>query len=220
VAADTLCLGYGFLPSVETLRLAGCDFDDDEDLGGPVVRRDAWLRTSVEGISAAGDGTGVTGSYAAVDEGRLAALGVARDLGAIREADADRLAAPVRRSLSRREVFRAALHRMHAVGPGIYELAAPDTVVCRCEELTAAELDHAIATSTDVNSIKAITRVAMGMCQGRSCQRHVAAAIARRHGAAIGALPVATPRMPLRPVPIGAVADASIEDGGYFTRDD
>ena len=44
--ADTLCVGYGFFPSVELLRLAGCDFAYDEDLGGPVVVRDAWLRTS------------------------------------------------------------------------------------------------------------------------------------------------------------------------------
>ena len=107
-----------------------------------------------------------------------------------------------------------------AVGPGIYELAAPDTIVCRCEELTAGDLDRAIATSTDLNAIKALTRVAMGMCQGRNCQRQVSAIIARRHGAAIGELSVATPRMPVRPVAIAAVADASIEDGGYFTRDD
>ncbi len=220
VRADTLCVGYGFFPSVEMLRLAGCDFAYDEDLGGPVVIRDAWLRTSVAGISAAGDGTGVTGSYAAVDEGRLAALGAAVDLGAHSADEAGRRAEPMRRGLARKEAFRAALSRLHAVGPGIYELATPGTVVCRCEELTAGELDRAISTSTDLNAIKALTRVTMGMCQGRNCQRHVAAAIARRHGGTIGELPVATPRMPLRPVPIAAVADASIEDGGYFTRDD
>lgn len=220
VEADTLCVGYGFFPSVEVLRLAGCDFSYDEDLGGPVVVRDAWLRTSVDGISAAGDGTGVTGSSAAIDEGRLAALGAAAEIGALAGHEAARRAEPLRRRLARREAFRAALHRLHAVGPGIYELATADTVVCRCEEVTAAELDRAIATSTDLNAIKALTRVAMGMCQGRNCQRHVAAAIARRHGRELGGLPVATPRMPLRPVSIAAVADASIEDGGYFIRDD
>lgn len=220
VHADTLCVGYGFFPSVELLRLAGCDFAYDENLGGPVAVRDAWLRTSVLGISAAGDGTGVTGSYAAVDEGRLAALGVATDLGALAPDEAARCAEPLRRNLARKERFRTALQRLHNVGPGIYELATPDTVVCRCEELTAGELDRAIATSTDLNAIKALSRVTMGMCQGRNCQRHVAARIARRHGGTIGELPVATPRMPLRPVPIAAVADTSIEDGGYFTRDD
>jgi thioredoxin reductase len=220
VRADTLCVGYGFFPSVELLRLAGCDFAYDEDLGGPVVARDAWLRTSVEGISAAGDATGVTGSYAAVDEGRLAAVGAALDLGALPAADGARRAATLRRGLARSEAFRAALRRLHAVGAGVYELATPDTVVCRCEELTAADLERAIATTTDLNAIKAVTRVTMGMCQGRNCQRHLAGAIARRHGRKIGELPVATPRMPIRPVPIAAIADASIEDGGYFTRDD
>ena len=219
VEADALCVGYGFLPSAELLRLAGCDFDYEEDLGGPVVIRDAWLRTSIEHISAAGDGTGVRGSYVAIDEGRLAALGVALDLGALSAGDAARRAEPVRRRLGRKEAFRRALRPLHAVGPGIYELATGNTVVCRCEELTAAELDRAIAGSTDLNAIKAVTRVTMGMCQGRNCQRHVAAAIARRYGVSINDLPVATVRMPVRPVAIGAVADASIEDGGYFTRD-
>ena len=37
VAVDTLCLGYGFVPSDELLRLAGCAFGYDEDLGGAVV---------------------------------------------------------------------------------------------------------------------------------------------------------------------------------------
>jgi thioredoxin reductase len=220
VSADTLCVGYGFQPSTELLRLAGCAFDDDEDLGGPVVVRDEWLRTSVEGISAAGDGTGVTGSHAAADEGRLAALGAALDLGAASREEATRRAGPLRRNLALKEAFRAALRPLHAVGSGIYELADGDTVVCRCEELTAAELDRAIASSTDVNAVKAISRVTMGMCQGRNCQRHVAAAIARRHGRSMGELAVATPRMPVRPVAIAAVADASIEDGGYFTRGD
>ena len=219
VVADTLCVGYGFVPSAELLRLAGCEFDYEEDLGGPVVKRDAWLRTSVEGISAAGDGTGVRGSYVAIEEGRLAALGAALDLGALSAGEATRRAAPVRKRLARKEAFRRALRPLHAVGPGIYELATEETVVCRCEELTAAQLDRAIAGSTDLNAIKAVTRVTMGMCQGRNCQRHVAAAIARRHGVSIGDLPVVTARMPVRPVAIAAVADASIEDGGYFTRD-
>ena len=83
VAADTLCLGYGFFPSTELLRLAGCAFSYDEDLGGPTVVRDDWLRTSAPSVSAAGDGTGVAGSHVAIDEGRLAALGALLELDAI-----------------------------------------------------------------------------------------------------------------------------------------
>ena len=94
IACDTLCLGYGFLPSVELLRLAGCALDDDEDRGGAVARVDEWMRTSVAGVLAAGDGTGVEGSLVALDEGRLAALGAALDLGALTPRQADAEAAP------------------------------------------------------------------------------------------------------------------------------
>lgn len=219
-AADTLCVGYGFFPSVELLRLAGCDFGYDEDLGGPIVTRDEWLRTTAPGISAAGDGTGVAGSYVAIDEGRLAALGVALDLGRIAPDAADARARPLRRALARKERFRRALGRMHAVGPGIYELATPETVVCRCEEVTVAALESALDATSDVNVVKSLTRAGMGLCQGRSCQRQIVATLAIRHGGAIESLPSATARPPVRPVPIGAIADASLEDGGFFTVDD
>jgi len=215
--ADTLCIGYGFTPSVELLRLAGCDFTDAEDLGGPVVLLDEWQRTTVPGVSAAGDGTGVAGASAAVDGGRLAALGAALDLGAIEPHTARARAAPVRRRLRHKEAFRVALRPLHAVGPGIYELADPSTVVCRCEEVTVDQLAVAIDASADVSVVKGLTRAGMGLCQGRSCQRQIAALIARRHGLPLASVAPATPRLPVRPVPIGAIADASLEDGGFFT---
>ena len=215
--ADTLCVGYGFVPSVELLRLAGCDFAYDENLGGPVVVVDEWLRTTAPAVSAAGDGTGVAGAFVAVDEGRLAALGAALDLDAIAPAEAERRALPIRSRLRRKQAFRRGLLPMHAVGAGIYELATNATIVCRCEEVTAAEIDEALAASADVNVVKAFTRAGMGLCQGRSCQRQIAAMAARRHGLPLEAVPPATPRLPVRPVPIGAVADASLEDGGFFT---
>ena len=74
-------------------------------------------------ISAAGDGTGVAGSYVAIDEGRLAALGAALDLGALDAPTRPARAQPIRARLARKEAFRRALQRLHAVGPGIYELA-------------------------------------------------------------------------------------------------
>jgi len=219
--ADTLCVGYGFFPSVELLRLAGCEFRYDEDLGGPVTILDEWLRTTVPGISAAGDGTGVAGSYVAIDEGRLAALGLAVDLGALTPEAAATRAEPLRSRLRRKEAFRRALRRMHAVGPGIYELTTPETVVCRCEEVTLATLDAAIDATEDVNVVKSLTRAGMGLCQGRNCQRQIVATLASRHdGQSISSLPVATARPPVRPVPIGAVADADLEDRGFFTVED
>jgi len=202
VACDTLCLGYGFTPSIELARLAGCAFGYDEDRGGPVIGVDEWMRTSVPGVLAAGDGTGVEGSHVAIDEGRLAVLGITR-------ADAT----AVRARLARKRKFRRALTRMHRVGSGIYELADESTVVCRCEGVTRGRLDEAIATTSDQAVVKALTRASMGLCQGRNCQRQIAALIAQRHGVT-PALP--TPRLPARPVALAAIAREPEDDPGRF----
>jgi D-hydroxyproline dehydrogenase subunit alpha len=217
IACDTLCLGYGFLPSVELLRLAGCALDEDDDRGGAVARLDDWMRTSAAGFSAAGDGTGVEGSLIAIDEGRIAGIGVALDLDSLSAAEADRVAAPLRRRLGQRRRFRRALTRMHRVGRGLYELPTPETVICRCEEVTLARLEPAVSASAQLGAVKSLTRAGMGLCQGRNCQRTIAALISQRHGVPIGQVTAGAPRLPARPVPIDAIADTSIEDHGFFT---
>jgi len=216
VEADLLCLGYGFVPSPELLRLVGCAFDDDESLGGPAVNRDRWCRTSVPGIYAAGDGAGVEGSYVAIDEGRIAGLAAALDAGRLEEPTAEEAASAARRRIKRRRALAAATGRLYRLGAGVYELAEESTVVCRCEEVPSSAITAAIAATADVSVVKAMTRAGMGPCQGRNCQRHIAAMITRRHGSDIGAIPTATPRMPVRPVPIGAMADHGVTDPGLF----
>ena len=218
VPADTLCVGYGFFPSVELLRLAGCELGYDESAGGPVAVRDPWMRTSVPGIFAAGDGTGVAGSHVAIAEGRLAALAIALDLGALTVSQVDQRARPIRSAMRRKLAFARALRGLHAVGPGVYELATEDTIVCRCESVTRAELDRAVDATADISVVKGLTRAGMGMCQGRNCQRQIASMIATRYGRPLPSIPFATARFPVRPVPIGALAEA-VEDDGFFTPD-
>ncbi len=235
LAVDTLCVGYGFVPSNELFRLAGCAQRYDEDLGGPIVEVDEWQRTSVPGVLAAGDGTGVRGAPVAVDQGVLAGLGAAAALGAVSPSTAEGLAAPARRRLAAKERFRKALLSMYAVGPGVYRLTTPGTVICRCEEVTRRHLDEALASTADLNVVKSYTRAGMGLCQGRNCQRQIAALVAERAGGAgaggdggdgrtgraggIAAVEPTTARPPVRPVPLGAIADDSIRDEGLFVRD-
>ncbi|WP_378144016.1 FAD-dependent oxidoreductase [Cnuibacter sp. UC19_7] len=216
VDADVLCIGYGFSPSTELLRLVGCGFDVDEDLGGPVVRRDDWGRTDVPGVYAIGDGAGVEGSAVAVDEGRLAAYAAASDLGRMSEQATAQQARPLRRRLGHRRALTRATERMYGVGQGIYDLATPDTVVCRCEGVTASQLTEAIAEAPDVSAAKGLTRAGMGPCQGRMCGRHIAAMVAAQRGVSAAEVEVATPRMPVRPTAIGAIADERVGDPGLF----
>lgn len=217
VEADLLCLGYGFAPSLEVLRLAGASLDDDESLGGPVVRRDRWCRTTARRVYAAGDGTGVEGSKVAIDEGIMAGLAVAMDEGALPAQQAVAAAAPVAARIRHRRALAKATARMYRLGQGIYGLADESTIVCRCEEVTSGQLADVIATTDDINVVKAFTRAGMGLCQGRNCSRHISAMISNQHDRPIATVVPATQRMPLRPVPIGAIADHRVTDPGLFT---
>jgi glycine/D-amino acid oxidase-like deaminating enzyme/bacterioferritin-associated ferredoxin len=216
VDADVLCIGYGFSPSAELLRLIGAGFDDDEDLGGSVVRRDEWCRTDVAGVYAAGDGSGVEGSAVAADEGRLAAFAAALDEGVLTEAAVTRTANQLQWRLSRRRALTRSTNRMYRVGSGLFGLAEPATTVCRCEQVASSAIQDAVETAPEISAVKALTRAGMGPCQGRMCGRHIAAMIAEERGVPIGDVAPATPRMPVRPTPISAIADQTVTDPGLF----
>ena len=57
----------------------------------------------------------------------------------------------------------------------------------------------------------------MGLCQGRNCQRTIAALIAPGTAARSASRRLGDAALPARPVPLAAIADDSIEDHGFFT---
>lgn len=79
VATDVVAIGYGFTAALELPVAVGCELVRDSADGSEVVRVDDDGRTSVPGVFAAGEITGVGGADLAAVEGRLAgmaALGV------------------------------------------------------------------------------------------------------------------------------------------------
>jgi NADPH-dependent 2,4-dienoyl-CoA reductase/sulfur reductase-like enzyme len=207
IDADTVLLGYGLESNSEFSRLLNCEQRFDRTGGGWLPVRDERMRTSVPGVYAAGDGAGVGGSRSALQQGRIAGISAAAELGAITEAEAARrLAEPMRR-MKRINAFVATLNKIYAVGPGLYELATPETFVCRCEERTQSDLEALIDDGVgDINAIRAQSRIGMGRCQGRNCATHVSATIARKTGRDVTAVAPPTARPPVKPVPVGALA--------------
>ena len=87
--------------------------------------------------------------------------------------------------------------------PGI-----PANYVCRCEEVTAAQLRAAIAAGAgSVNDVKRRTRAGMGLCQGIFCVGPIADLLATEGGVARAEIGPMTARPPVRPVPLAALAD-------------
>jgi hypothetical protein len=210
---DTLVVGYGLVPSTELTRQAGCRHSWRSSAGGWTAEHDEWQRTNKIGISVAGEVSGVAGAEQAEDEGRLAALGILQSLGRIDDREARRLASPVRRRLRRLRRFSAIVQEKFEPRRDALALLADDeTVICRCEEVTAGKLRSALAAHPhlgDVDAVKQLLRVGMGLCQGRFCHATVAALtadLARREFEDVGAF---TARPPAKPVQLGDFADAA-----------
>ena len=81
VPCDTLCLAVGLTPLSEICFQAGCRMEYIRELSGHVPITDENLMTSVEGIYAAGDVSGIEEASSAMVEGRLVGYAVAVSLG-------------------------------------------------------------------------------------------------------------------------------------------
>jgi thioredoxin reductase len=215
--ADCLAVGHGLVPSTEITRVFRAKHAYREDRGGWIVDCDDARRTSIPGLYVCGDGAGISGAAAAALQGRLAGLTVALDQGKIDKAAYDSQAAEIRRDLEPAERFGRAMARMMALRPAMTEAITGETVVCRCEDVTRAEIEDAIATGAiDVNHVKSWTRAGMGPCQGRICGEAIGTLCAAHFGGRERA-GLWTGRLPLRPVSLGAiVGDYDYEKDIYW----
>jgi D-hydroxyproline dehydrogenase subunit alpha len=222
VECDALAVGYGFTPQLELPLQLGCATRIDSD-GSQVVAVDAAQRTSVPGVFAAGETTGVAGVQAARAEGELAGLAAAamypagapsaagKIVGVERRAQGprilpdnlhDRRVGGVRGLLARRgrgRRFAAMLHEVFAVREGWASWVRDDTLVCRCEEVPYRDVVAAVELGAgDLRSVKLFSRVGMGWCQGRVCGYATACLTAGLAGgspdtASLGARAIAQP---------------------------
>jgi NADPH-dependent 2,4-dienoyl-CoA reductase/sulfur reductase-like enzyme len=205
---DAVCIGYGFVPSTELTRLAQCKHQYDPLLGGWLPIRDENMQTTVPGVYATGDCSGVAGSLVALEEGRIAGIAAARSLGYLSDEHARARMASCRKRLAGLGRLRRVLDDISMPRPGLYGLAREDTIVCRCEELTLAEIKEALDQgATDLNEVKRMTRMGMGPCQGRMCGPAVLEIVARQKGVSPQDVGYLNPRPPVKPVPLTALAE-------------
>jgi NADPH-dependent 2,4-dienoyl-CoA reductase/sulfur reductase-like enzyme len=203
---DTICLGYGLVPSVELTRLVGCRHRYAPDLGGWIPARNEDMETSVPGVFAVGDGAGVAGSVVAMLEGRIAGISIARSLGYISSEEARMRKKPYLNDIKKIGQLRDALDQISSPRPGLFELANDDTIICRCEELTLGDIKSAIEKGTsEMNELKRQTRMGMGRCQGRMCAPAVQEIIARQTQTPAAQIQYLNQRPPIKLVPINVL---------------
>ncbi len=80
-------------------------------------------------------------------------------------------------------------------------------ILCRCEDVTLADVQHAVAAGyADLEEVKRYTGFGTGPCQGKECLREVARAIVEASGRAPETVAPFTTRPPLVPTELGLLA--------------
>jgi D-hydroxyproline dehydrogenase subunit alpha len=148
IACDYIGCGFHLVPNLELPMLLGCRID------AGYVAVDATQQSSVRGIFCAGELTGIGGLDKALIEGEIAGL-----------ACAGRPVEHLKRKRDALAKFARRLDAAFAPRPELRALAAPDTIVCRCEDVRRSEL----AEMRNWREAKLHTRCGMGPCQGRIC---------------------------------------------------
>ncbi|KVF51427.1 MULTISPECIES: FAD/NAD(P)-dependent oxidoreductase [Burkholderia] len=204
---DALGLGFGLRSETQLADLAGCRFGFDPLNRAWLPERDAAGRTSVRGLYVAGDGAGIAGADAAEASGRRAALALLDDAGiASRSPSGQPDAAALERTLARIGAFRAGLEAAFAPPAEQAARCPDDTIVCRCEEIDAGTLRRCVreGAATELNRLKALTRVGMGRCQGRMCGDAAALVLAAETGRPLADVGRLRAQPPVKPFPISA----------------
>ena len=206
VEADIVLLHHGVVPSNQITRLLRVQHDWNDAQVAWQPRLDAFGETSLAGLRVAGDGGGIGGALAAAAAGELAAIGAAHTLGRISTDDRDQLVRKPRRVLAAQRRIRPFLDALYRP-PDWITAPSGDTIVCRCEEVTARQItDMAKLGCLGPNQTKFFSRCGMGPCQGRICGLAVAGILARELATSPEAVGAYRVRSPLKPVPLAAIA--------------
>ena len=150
LSCDYLACGFHLVPNLELAELLGCDIRD------AAVRVDEFQQTSVSRVYSAGESTGIGGLELSLVEGEIAGLAAAGHREESRRLFPER---------AKQRRFADLLNRTFALRNELKTLAAPDTIVCRCEDVVFERL----RAHDSWRAAKLQTRCGMGPCQGRIC---------------------------------------------------
>jgi NADPH-dependent 2,4-dienoyl-CoA reductase/sulfur reductase-like enzyme len=195
IEADGVALSFGFVPRLElALQL---DLSCRRPRGHPsgAVAVDGRMRTSREGVWAAGEVVGLGGWEEAERHGRLAGSDAARW---VTTKPGQR--GPWFGGQAKRGAWAKSLEQLWAIRPGWTSWLDETCVVCRCEAVTWGEVLGALhGGARDLRGLRGLCRVGMGPCQGRICGPPLQMAVAKMLGVSpdvvghLQARPVAVP---------------------------
>jgi len=152
LACDRVACGFGLVPNTEVAQALGLTPQAHQGIAVNDLQQ-----TQLTHVFAAGECTGIGGAEKAWVEGEIAGLAASGQWELAQKKRAERAR------------WHAFARHMQRNWPADHSATAaamkPDTLVCRCEDIPAAEL----ADCTGWIEAKLHTRCGMGPCQGKVC---------------------------------------------------
>ena len=150
------------------------------------------------------------GADAAEYRGELAALALLADRGEVVNNSRREV---LKARLRRLQRFRVALERALPYPEGWAASLPDDTIVCRCEGVTAGDIRQSQSLDTEeINRAKAFTRVGMGRCQGRMCGIAAAEILADAKDVPLAEVGRLRGQAPVKPLHVGIAGKAAEDD--------
>lgn len=150
VDCDYLACGFYLLPNLELPSLLGCELQDG------AARVDEFQETSTSGVYCAGESTGIGGLELSLAEGQIAGYAATGQRNEARRLFGVR---------AKQQRFARVLNQTFALREELKSLPLPETLVCRCEDVTFKRMQ----AYDSWRAAKLQTRCGMGPCQGRIC---------------------------------------------------
>lgn len=201
---NTLLLHQGVVPNVNLAMSANVEHCWSDTQRCWVPRVDDFGSTNLPYIAIAGDGAGIAGADAAVARGQIAAIAAIRAL--TNKASHKNEEHNARRMLRRFERGRTFLDLLYQPAPQ-FRLPRDETIVCRCEEVTARQVIETTALGCPgPNQMKAFLRCGMGPCQGRFCSLTVTELMAQTRGLSCADIGYFHLRPPVKPITLAEIA--------------
>jgi NADPH-dependent 2,4-dienoyl-CoA reductase/sulfur reductase-like enzyme len=209
IECDAVGAGFGLRSETQLADLLGCGFAFDALTRQWLPLRDAEGRASERHIYLAGDGAGIAGADAAELAGERVAWTLLGDIG--ERVDIPRVAR-LDTGLARIARFRRAIEAAFPFPERFHAALADTQIVCRCEGVTAGHLKFQVEVreASEMNRLKAYSRLGMGRCQGRMCASAGAELLSHWCGAPLEAVGRLRGQAPVKPVPVGDAPPAEV----------
>ncbi|MGF1734946.1 FAD-dependent oxidoreductase [Photobacterium satsumensis] len=199
IPTDSLMIHFGVIPNINITRALGVDiyWDENQQCYRPVV--DESFRTNRENTYMVGDAIGILGAKSASINGQIAAYDIANN---------EKAKAILKKESRKDAAIRPFLEQLFRI-PSVDDLQlTPDTIICKCESITLAEIEKAIEVGAQsLNEIKSFTRSGMGPCQGRQCGNIIAMISAGKHKVSARNIEYYKTRSPYVPITFAEMSD-------------